>query len=170
MERLDYILNLFIVFFINFILFQLSQGVLVKVFPSLIKRRKTHFHNLPCGASIILGNNGFIWISPTANSEIEGKYIYLIQFIQILETFFFLGDGGFTQNLVESVPKADREVIARLRNCILVLSNCKMMLYDTSILYAYEESSKYEVHELLTQEAIFDVAFLTQHRLRLQEE
>lgn len=45
-----------------------------------------------------------------------------------------------------------------------------MMLYDTSILYAYEESSKYEVHELLTQEAIFDVAFLTQHRLRLQEE
>ncbi|XP_055849531.1 exosome complex component RRP4 [Episyrphus balteatus] len=130
---------------------KLSQGILVKVFPSLVKRRKTHFHNLPCGASIILGNNGFIWISPTVNSEVEG-------------------DGGFAQNLTDVVPRADREVIARLRNCILALSQCNMVLFDTSILYAYEESLKYEVDELLNQEAIFDVAFLTQHRLRLQEE
>merc|ERR1712212_1331899 len=43
---------------------KLGQGCLLKVSPSLIKRRKTHFHQLPCGASIILGNNGFIWISP----------------------------------------------------------------------------------------------------------
>lgn len=34
------------------------------MFPSLIKRRKNHFHNLPCGISIIIGNNGYIWISP----------------------------------------------------------------------------------------------------------
>lgn len=124
---------------------------MVKVFPSLVKRRKTHFHNLPCGASIILGNNGFIWICPITNSEIEG-------------------DGGFTQNLTESIPRTDREVIARLRNCILALAKCKMMLYDTSILYAYEESSKYDIDELLHQEAIFDVAFLTQHRLRMQDD
>lgn len=78
MERFGLDFILFFCIFINCILFQLSQGVLVKVFPSLIKRRKTHFHNLPCGASIILGNNGFIWISPTANSEIEGKLVYLI--------------------------------------------------------------------------------------------
>lgn len=130
---------------------KLSQGILVKVFPSLIKRRKTHFHNLPCGASLILGNNGFIWISPIANSEVEG-------------------DGGFTQNLQDVIPRADREVIARLRNVILALASCKMMLYDTSVLYAFEESTKYEVHELLNQEAIFDIAFLTQHRLRMQDE
>lgn len=133
-------------------IFQLAQGILVKVFPSLIKRRKTHFHNLPCGASIILGNNGFIWISPTINTDVEG------------------GDGGFTQNLDEPVPRGDREVIARLRNCVMALANCKMMLYDTSILYAYEESFKYEIEELLHQETILDVAFLTQHRLKLQEE
>lgn len=130
---------------------KLSQGILVKVFPSLIKRRKTHFHNLPCGASIILGNNGFIWISSIVNSEVEG-------------------DGGFTQNLDEIVPRGDREVIARLKNCILALANCKMMLYDTSILYAFEESMKYEVHEILNQEVIFDITFLTQHRLRMQDE
>lgn len=129
---------------------KLGQGILVKVFPSLIKRRKTHFHNLPCGASIILGNNGFIWISPIVNTEGEES-------------------GGFTPNLDEAISKQDREVISRLRNCILALAHCKMLLYDTSILYAYEESLKYEVHELLHQEAMFDIAFLTQHKLRLQE-
>jgi exosome complex component RRP4 len=55
----------------------------VKVFPSLVKRRKTHFHNLPCGASIILGNNGFIWIFPTVSDGEED------------------GLGGFTENLKE---------------------------------------------------------------------
>lgn len=129
---------------------KLGQGILVKVFPSLIKRRKTHFHNLPCGASIILGNNGFIWISTVVHTEGEDG-------------------GGFTQNLDEAVSKQDREVISRLRNCILALAHCKMLLYDTSILYAYEESLKYDVHELLHQEAMFDIAFLTQHKLRWQE-
>ncbi|KFB44791.1 AGAP011211-PA-like protein [Anopheles sinensis] len=129
---------------------KLSQGILIKVFPSLIQRRKTHFHNLPCGASIILGNNGFIWISPIMNAEGEGA-------------------GGFTQNLDDVVTKQDRETIARIRNCILALAHCKMMLYDTSILFAYEESLKYEVQELLHQEVMSDIAFLTQHRLALLE-
>lgn len=54
------------------------------MFPSLIKRSKTHFHNLPIGASIILGNNGFIWICPPVNNEDESV-------------------GGFVQNLEEVI-------------------------------------------------------------------
>jgi hypothetical protein len=46
---------------------------------------------------------------------------------------------------LQVVPRKDREVIARIRNCILALANCKMMLYDTSIFYAFEESQKYQV-------------------------
>lgn len=130
---------------------KLAQGILVKVFPSLIKRCKTHFHNLTCGASVILGNNGFIWISPMINTDVEGS-------------------GGFAQNLSEPVARSDREVIVRLRNCILALSQCKMMLFDTSIQYAYDESLKYEVDELLKQEAIYDLVFLTQHRLHEQDD
>lgn len=67
------------------IIFQLSQGVLLKVFPSLIKRSKTHFHNLPIGVSIILGNNGFIWICASLNNEEDSV-------------------GGFVQNLEEVSP------------------------------------------------------------------
>lgn len=67
------------------------------------------------------------------------------------------------------VPLAEREVIARTRNCILALAQSKIMLYDTSIMYAYEESLKYEAKELLIPEAMFDVAILTQQRLVLAE-
>lgn len=70
------------------------------------------------------GNNGFIWICPAINEDTE---------------------GGFTQNLQQVVSKADRIVIGRLRNCILALANSKMSLYDSSIMYAYEESQKYTV-------------------------
>ncbi len=63
---------------------QLGQGTLVQVSPSLVKRRKTHFHNLPCGASIILGNNGYIWIAPTVNEDTDNT-------------------GGFVQNLEVSL-------------------------------------------------------------------
>jgi len=41
----------------------------VKVFPSLIMRRKNHFHSLPCGASVILGNNGFVWVCPATSLQ-----------------------------------------------------------------------------------------------------
>ncbi|KAF7241015.1 Exosome complex component RRP4 [Varanus komodoensis] len=99
---------------------KLGQGVLVQVSPSLVKRQKTHFHDLPCGASVILGNNGFIWIYPTPERKDEEA-------------------GGFTPNL-EPVPLSDREVISRLRNCVVALVTQKLMLYDTSILYCYEAS------------------------------
>ncbi|KAK9693413.1 KH domain [Popillia japonica] len=127
---------------------KLSQGVLVKVSPTLIKRSKTRFHNLPVGANIILGNNGYIWISPIMNVEESSV-------------------GGFVQNLEEVISKPERETISRLRNCIQALAQCKMMLYDTSVLYAYEESLKYDVKELLIPEAIVDLGILTQERISM---
>lgn len=123
---------------------KLGQGCLLKVSPSLIKRRKTHFHQLPCGASIILGNNGFIWIYPT-RSEDEGG-------------------GGFSQNL-EIVPETEREIIARLRNVVLALAGNGTLLWDTSVMYGWEASTKYALTELLGTDAMRDVALLTQQRM-----
>ena len=48
---------------------QLREGTLVQVPPSLVKRCKTHFLNLPCGATVILGNNGYVWICPLNTEE-----------------------------------------------------------------------------------------------------
>nr|XP_033816379.1 exosome complex component RRP4 [Geotrypetes seraphini] len=128
---------------------KLGQGVLVQVSPSLVKRRKTHFHNLPCGASIILGNNGFIWIFPTPEQREEEA-------------------GGFIMNL-EPVTLPDREVISRLRNCLLALSTHKMMLYDTSILYCYEASLPHQIKDLLKSEVMEEIVMETRQRLVDQE-
>lgn len=124
---------------------KLSQGIMVKVPPALIKRKKTHFHHLPNGATLILGNNGYVWIGANTRSTDRSE-------------------GGFTQDL-SRIHQEDREVCARLRNCVLILSTCNILLTDTSVTYAYEESSKYKVNELLQPEATVDVALMTHHRL-----
>ncbi|CAH0699207.1 unnamed protein product [Spodoptera exigua] len=128
---------------------KLSQGILMKVFPSLIKRRKNHFHNLPCGISVIIGNNGFIWISPPEQNNLVEEEKDEIVNVE-----------------VQCISRSDRETMARVRNCIAALVASKMLLDDTSIMFAYEESLKYDnVKELLDPEAMLDVAFLTQHRI-----
>ncbi|XP_050176193.1 exosome complex component RRP4 [Myiozetetes cayanensis] len=124
---------------------KLAQGVLVQVSPSLVKRQKTHFHDLPCGASVILGNNGFIWIYPTAEQKEEEA-------------------GGFTTNL-EPVPLSDREVISRLRNCIVALVTHKMMLFDTSILYCYEASLPHQIKDILKPEVMEEIILEARQRL-----
>uniref|UniRef100_A0A098LYR3 Exosome complex component RRP4 n=1 Tax=Hypsiglena sp. JMG-2014 TaxID=1550645 RepID=A0A098LYR3_9SAUR len=124
---------------------KLGQGVLVQVSPSLVKRQKSHFHDLPCGASIILGNNGFIWIYPTPEQKEDEA-------------------GGFVTNL-EPVPLIDREIISRLRNCIMALVSQKMTLYDTSILYCYEASLTHQIKDLLKPEVVEEIVLETRQRL-----
>ncbi|KAM7368972.1 hypothetical protein PAMP_013272 [Pampus punctatissimus] len=128
---------------------ELGQGVLVQLSPSLIKRQKTHFHNLPCGASIILGNNGFVWLYPTPGQQEEEA-------------------GGFYTSL-EPVTLSDREVISRLRNCLLALAAHKVLLFDTSVLYCYESSLQYQVKDILKPEVMEEIVMLTQQKLLEQE-
>jgi len=127
---------------------KLSQGTLVTVSPSLIKRRKTHFHQLPCGASVILGNNGYVWIYPTSSEESEGG-------------------GGFSQNM-GMVPRQDREVIARLRGCVLALSAHGVMLWDTTLSYAYEAAAKHHNTDLLRSDVMMEIAKSTRYQLQLE--
>lgn len=126
---------------------KLSQGCMVRVPPALVVRRKNHFHDLPCGATIILGNNGYIWVCPTSEQS--------------------EGGGGYLQNL-EKVPLIDREVVTRVRNCVLALAQCRVRLFDTSVLYAFEASSSHSVNDLLRPEVIQEVGSLTRQRLAVE--
>lgn len=129
---------------------KLGQGCLLRVSPSLVKRRKTHFHTLPMGVSVILGNNGLIWLYPSREGEVEEG-------------------GGFTSDL-GVVPHQEREVMSRLRNVVLSLSSGGIMLWDTSIIYGYEASSKYSVTELLSPDCMRDVSHLTHQRIQMEQE
>lgn len=122
---------------------KLGQGVLLTVPPSLIRRSKSHFCNLACGAQVILGCNGYVWISTIDHSKC----------------------GGFIQNL-DVVPLSNRETITRLNNVIKALAESKMMLFDTSIQYAYEESLKYTILDLLKSESKLDLVICTEQKLQ----
>lgn len=118
---------------------KLKEGTLVQVPPSLVKRCKTHFLNLPCGATVIVGNNGYVWISPLENEEATPS------------------DGLANSlenetNAPRQIQHSERETIARLRNCVLTLTDHGVMLFNTSLQYAYDASLKYSVKELLKPE------------------
>ncbi|XP_073984712.1 exosome complex component Rrp4 [Rhodnius prolixus] len=125
---------------------KLSQGLFVSVPPSLIKRCKTHFHTI-CGASLIIGTNGYIWICPTSTTTEEGT-------------------GGFARNLDLVVGPTEREAIARIHCCIMILAECRMLIYDTSIVAAHEASLNYSVHELMTPEVKLEIAIGAQMKLQ----
>lgn len=123
---------------------KLPQGVLIKVSPSLVKRCKTHMHNLSYGATVILGNNGYVWIGPLMSAE---------------------SDLSVRNVKLTNVSLSDRKVIARLRNCILILARHGVQLYDTSVTYAYEASLKYDVKELLKSEQQTEIVDSTRRNL-----
>jgi len=132
---------------------KLGPGTMIKVSSLLIKRRKNHIHNLPGGTSIIIGNNGLVWISPLPNGRMPGTN---------LEEDL---PGGKTTLEEISVSTADRTNVARLRNCISALATLWLPIYDTSVMYAHEASMRYEVAELLMVEVINEIGEAVRTRL-----
>lgn len=131
---------------------KLPQGVIIQVSPSLIKRCKNHIHNLPCGSTVILGNNGYIWIGPKMSSESDLSK---------------RTDEDANKTEAE-VSLADREVIARLRNSILALADYGVQLFDTSINYVYDASLAYDVKDLLKDDSRELIVDATRRNLALQ--
>lgn len=56
--------------------------------------------------------------------------------------------------LSQPVNLPDREVISRLRNCLLALAAHKVLLYDTSVLYCYESSLQHQVGVIVVYDAL----------------
>lgn len=134
---------------------KLREGTLVQVPPSLVKRCKTHFLNFPCGATVILGNNGYVWICPLEEEEPT---------LTDNQTERITADERPPQNIQDT----DRETIARLRNCVVTLADHGVTLLITSLQYAYDASLRHSVKELLKPEIQEEIAEVVRQRL-LQE-
>ncbi|KAF9581608.1 exosome non-catalytic core subunit rrp4, partial [Lunasporangiospora selenospora] len=50
---------------------KLRNGSFVSVPPSLVQRCKSHFHSLSCGVDLILGLNGYIWVSAHVSQNLD---------------------------------------------------------------------------------------------------
>ncbi len=117
-----------------------SQGVFVEVPCGLVKRCKNHIHALPCGVAIVLGVNGYVFISPSATADIADKD----------------DDGEHATVALET-----RTAVARVCNCVHALAACSVPITDTSIVETYDASRQFSVAALLdkaTQRAITMIA------------
>lgn len=100
----------------------------MQVSPSLVKKRKTHFHNLPCGASLILGNNGYIWICPTLNEEMDDTGGYEQNF----EVNFVIIN---LSRIAKSLPKLDSFLWKILKYCFEQQSKINFKKFEMHVFY-----------------------------------
>ncbi|KAI9573865.1 hypothetical protein HD554DRAFT_2202028 [Boletus coccyginus] len=110
---------------------KLRNGQLVVVPPALIRRLKSHFISLPCGVSLILGLNGYIWVSKHVQDSDHGE-------------------EGFDAEAVYSNQNDDidvptRTAIARISNIIRLLADHFIPLTDSRLLEAYDWVIEQEV-------------------------
>lgn len=51
----------------------------------------------------------------------------------------------YNSPILQVVGPTEREAIARIHCCIMILAECRMLIYDTSIVAAHEASLNYSV-------------------------
>ena len=107
---------------------KLVNGQFIQVPALIIKRCKQHFHSLPCGVDIILGNNGFVWIQATTERKEEDS--------------MNINSSGMSTSSSNTVAltKDQREKIARVRNCVAALAQTHIAIYMETVMDVYEES------------------------------
>jgi len=104
---------------------KLRNGQLVTIPPILVRRLKSHFIALPCGVDLILGLNGYIWVSKHVKESDQE------------------GEEGFDAEAVYSnqndpIDGSTRIAISRVTNIIRVLAAHFVPLTDALLLEAYE--------------------------------
>ncbi|KAA1468912.1 hypothetical protein DENSPDRAFT_772098 [Dentipellis sp. KUC8613] len=123
---------------------KLRNGQLVTVPPILVRRLKSHFYTLPCGVDLILGLNGYIWVSKhVKENEQEGEEGFDAEAVY--------------SNKNDEIDEATRTAISRVTNIIRVLAAHSIPLTDTLLLEAYEWAIEADVDlKDLLQEDIGD--------------
>lgn len=149
---------------------KLRNGVFLKVPSSLIIKQKNHSYDLPGNVSIILGVNGYIWLSKTtsfgdnsSNASVNkahaslgaggaynpGKGSIAITRLEEESSWEIYSDKN-DANISGSV----RSTMSRYYNVILALSACELGITEQRIRMGYESSMMYsDTSSLIDREA-----------------
>jgi exosome complex component RRP4 len=103
---------------------KLRNGQLVTVPSILVRRLKSHFISLPCGVDLILGLNGYIWVSKHVKDNDQGEEGFDTEAVY--------------SNKNDDIDNATRAAISRVSNIIRVFADHFVPLTDTLLLEAYE--------------------------------
>ncbi|KAJ3571036.1 hypothetical protein NP233_g4018 [Leucocoprinus birnbaumii] len=120
---------------------KLRNGQLVTVPPILVRRLKSHFIALPCGVDLILGLNGYIWVSKHVKAaEQEGEEGFDAE--------------GVYSNVNDDIDETTRTAISRVTNIVRILASHFVPLTDTVLTEAYDWTVDQQggVKDLLTED------------------
>lgn len=123
---------------------KLENGVFVRVYSALVKRCTQHFHTFDFGVQVILGNNGYIWITKQDLSNQKKQ-----------ESMPFMSSAEVNKSaLLEPIEGKDRENICRVRNAILALQKQFLPIYPATILDVIEAAKEMEAKLMLSPDVI----------------
>ena len=125
---------------------KLVNGVFVKVNNCLIKRTNKHFLSLDAeiGVDIILGNNGYIWMTNTKTKDEQNKIMNFAKQYKDYAPF------------LSAIPLETRMNICRIRNCLIILDRNFIQISQKTIMsvYRYSVENGIEVKDMLNGESL----------------
>lgn len=138
---------------------KLSNGCLVEVTPTLMKRLKQHFHMFDFGVHCIFGMNGYVWVS--ARRPGAGKASHAADAtVEEQPPFELLGspDGG-EGGASKPEPDApltfeERLRVCRVRNALVALDRLCVAVSPTSVAEVYHASLDYEPKDMLLPDVL----------------
>ncbi len=107
----------------------------IAVPPVLIKRLKQHFVTLPCNVDIILGTNGYIWVTIPSSSVRKREEGAGSRLVTVEET-----EAAKREHTNTVIKPDDRERIARVSNAVSALSAHFISISPDTIMDVYESS------------------------------
>lgn len=150
---------------------KLRNGIFLKVPSSLIIKQKDHSHDLPGNISIIIGVNGYIWLSKTSTIKSLSADANTRKAQASLESqgsAYKPGQGSLAITRLEegssweiysdkndpNISQNTRLTITRYYNVIKALSACELGIFVQRIRMGYEASMMYsDVSSLIEKEA-----------------
>ncbi|ODQ65232.1 hypothetical protein NADFUDRAFT_51827 [Nadsonia fulvescens var. elongata DSM 6958] len=117
---------------------KLRNGYFLSIPASLVIRQKNHVYRLPGNVDLILGVNGYVWLSKRTSTGPSGADNVTITRLEEEAGLEIYSDKN------EEIPGSIREAIARYSNCIRALVYKEVGINESRLITAYEASLVYE--------------------------
>jgi len=134
---------------------KLSNGQLIQVPPSLVKRLSQHFVTLPCGVDAIFGLNGKIWVTcskkesnSNGGGDMDGDKDMSSAVDRTRMTELMEQDKMVHER--REIEAQERLKIARVRNCILLLAEYNYIISPQNVMKIFRKSIKVEPKSMLS--------------------
>lgn len=121
---------------------KLENGQLIEVPSSLVKRLPQHYISFPWGIDVILGRNGYIWITRSVPEEWKSQDENQDDLTPLAETLQRLKQRHASTALLAD----ERTKVSRVRNAIAGLCKMQLSISPDTISTVYRLSERLEMH------------------------